>query len=158
MSDRLSALRWALILTLAAAPVLGHATPAAAQGADGQGRKSPALALALSVVVPGAGQVYNGHYLKGAVMFGGTVLTAGAILMTASDVLGLDDDTSGTDVHILGGVGVGLILWSWIDAPLSAKAINRRLDSGRLTLETGPRLEIAPPGAVIGLSLLRIGF
>jgi hypothetical protein len=108
------------------------------------------------VVLPGAGQVYNGHYLKAAVMFGGAALTAGPIILTASDVLGLDDDTSGTAVHILGAAGVGLILWSWIDAPLSAKAINRRLDAGRLAVEIGPRIDRWGQG--VGLSLLRIGF
>jgi hypothetical protein len=110
------------------------------------------------VLVPGAGQVYNGDYLKAGIMFGGAVITAGPLILTASDVLGLDDDTSGTGTHVLGALGVGLILWSWIDAPLSAKAINRRLDSGRVALEVGPGVEIAPWGLGTDLSLLRIGF
>jgi hypothetical protein len=157
MNGRPTASRWARVLTLSAALTLAGATTAVAQGTDDQeGRESPPLALALSVVLPGAGQVYNGHYLKAAVMCGGAALTAGPIILTASDVLGLDDDTSGTAVHILGAAGVGLILWSWIDAPLSAKAINRRLDAGRLAVEIGPRIDRWGQG--FGLSLLRIGF
>jgi hypothetical protein len=157
MDCRPSVFRWITVFALSAVLTLGGATAAAAQGAEQQGRKSPPLALALSVLVPGAGQVYNGDYLKGGIMFGGAVITAGPLILTASDVLGLDDDRSGTGTHVLGAVGVGLILWSWIDAPLSAKAINRRLDSGRLTLEIGPRVEINRSGRGMDLRLLRIG-
>ena len=150
--------RWAAAAALAAGLTLGAPTPAAAQNAAAEGRKSPALALGLSVVVPGAGQVYNGHYAKGAVMFVGAVAAAGSIVLTLSDLLGLDDDESGTGVHVLGAAGMGLILWSWIDAPLSAKAINRRLDAGRLALEIGPRVENELSGWGVGLSLARIEF
>ena len=158
MAFRRSAFRWTTMFTLSAALTLGGATRASAQEAAQQGRKSPPLALALSVLVPGAGQVYNGDYLKGGVMFGGAVITVGPVILTASDVFGLDDDKSGTGTHVLGALGVGLILWSWIDAPLSAQAINRRLDSGRLALEMGPRVEIARSGMGIDLRLVRVGF
>jgi hypothetical protein len=154
MNGRRLVFRWAAVATLAAGLTLGAPTNAAAQ--DAEGRKSPGLALALSLVVPGAGQVYNGHYAKGAVMFGGAVLAAGSIVLTLSDLLELDDDKSGTGVHVLGVAGMGLILWSWIDAPLSAKAINRKLDAGRLALEIGPRVEIARSGGSVDLSLVRI--
>ena len=77
---------------------------------------------------------------------------------TMAAVLGLDDDTSGTGTHILGAVGVGLIVWSWLVAPLSARAINRRLDAGSLGLDVGPRFEIVRAGKGIDLSLFRIGF
>lgn len=158
MSDRRWAFRWTTLVAFSLVLHLGVMAPTAAQESGGPSHKSPPLALALSVLLPGAGQVYNGHYLKGAVMFGGAVVTAGPIILTASDVLGLDDDKSGTGTHILGAVGVGVILWSWIDAPLSAKAINRRLDAGRLTLEMGLRVEIASAGDALDLSLLRVGF
>ena len=158
MNRRSPALQRAAVAALSAALTLGGATTATAQEADHQGRKSPPLALALSFVLPGAGQVYNGDYLKGAVMFGGAVLAAGAVLLSASDVLGLDDDTSGTGTHILGAAGVGLILWSWIDAPLSASAINRRLEAGGTTVDLGPRVHVAQKGGGVDLSLLRIGF
>ena len=158
MSGRRSARRWAAVVAITAALALAGGPRAAAQVGASPGRKSPALALALSVVVPGAGQVYNGHYLKGALVFGGAALMAGPIILTASDVLGLDDDTSGTTVHVLGAAGMGLILWSWIDAPLSAKAINRRLDAGGAGLEIGPRFGMPREGGGVGLSLLRIRF
>ena len=50
-----------------------------------------------------------------------------------------------------------LIRWSWIDAPLSAKAVNRRLEAGPGTVEVGLGLRPAPPGRGLDLSLLRIG-
>lgn len=80
MSCRRSSVRWTMVVSLAATLALGAATRAAAQGTAGRdGRKSPPLALALSVVLPGAGQFYNGHYLKGAVMFAGAAVAAGAV-------------------------------------------------------------------------------
>ena len=88
MRGRRSVFRWTTALALSAALVLGVTTTVSGQTGDQQGHKSPPLALALSVLVPGAGQFYNGDYLKGGVMLGGAVITAGAILLTASDVLG----------------------------------------------------------------------
>ena len=100
--------------------------------------------------------MYNGHYLKGAVMFGGTVLSAGAIVLTIADLLELDDDTSDMSVHVLGAAGMGLILWSWIDAPLSARAINRRIDGRGVAIEIGPHVRTAPAGRGFDVRLVRI--
>ncbi|HSG09240.1 MAG TPA: DUF5683 domain-containing protein [Longimicrobiales bacterium] len=146
------------VALLFAALTLGGAATAAAQEADHQGRRSPPLALALSLVLPGAGQVYNGDYLKGTVMFVGTAAVISASMLSLSDAFGLDDDTSGTGTHVLGAVGVGLILWSWIDAPLSARAINRRLEAGGSTVALGPRVQVAKRGGGVDLTLLGIGF
>ena len=151
-------LRWAAAAALVSVLTLGEAMTASAQEAHPQGHKSPPLALALSVVLPGAGQVYNGDYLKGAVMFVGTAVAISASMLSLSDVFALDDDTSDTGTHILGAVGVGLILWSWIDAPLSARAINRRLEAGSVGVDLGPRLDAAQATPGMGFSLLRIEF
>jgi hypothetical protein len=115
------------------------------------------LALALSLVVPGAGQVYNGHYGKGAVMFGSAALTASSIVLTIADALELDDDRSGTGVHLLGATGIGIVVWSWIDAPLSARAINRGLETGSVTIGIAPRVRIDAAGRV-DLDLARVAF
>lgn len=123
-----------------------------------ESRKSPAAAFALSFFVPGAGQVCNGDYLKGAVMFGGALLTAGPIILTVADVLELDDDRSGTEVHAAAVVGIGIVLWSWIDAPLSAAAINRRIDAGAVAFDLGPRLRRVPSGQGASLQLVSVDF
>jgi len=120
--------------------------------------KSPALALGLSLLVPGAGQFYNGQPLKGAVMLGGAVASSWAIVLTAADVLKLDDDTSDTKVHVLGGIGIAIVVWSWIDAPLSARAINRRIRAGDVALELGPFLDISGRSQNVAVTLLRARF
>ncbi|MBI3195542.1 MAG: hypothetical protein HYZ34_13910 [Ignavibacteriae bacterium] len=57
-------------------------TPSAFQSDEtitSSGKKSPWLAGAMSLLVPGAGEVYAGNYLKGAIFFGievGTLVTA----------------------------------------------------------------------------------
>jgi hypothetical protein len=71
-------------------------------------------------------------------MFGGVALTAGPIILTIADILELDDDRSGRGVHAAAALGMGLILWSWIDAPLSAAAINRRIEAGAVAFNLGP--------------------
>lgn len=152
------AIRWVAVAALLSVLTLGDAMTASAQEAPPRGHKSPPLALALSVVLPGAGQVYNGDYLKGAVMFVGTVAVISASMLSLSDVFALDDDTSDTGTHVLGAVGVGLILWSWIDAPLTARAINRRLEAGSVGVDLGPRLDTARGTPGVGVSLLRVEF
>jgi len=143
-----------LALALAGLPVgLAAQAPGAAAS-----ERSPALALGLSVLLPGAGQIYNGQHLKGVVMFAGAVATSWAIVLTASDVLGLDDDTSDAGVHTIGAIGIGLVLWSWIDAPLSARAINRRIRAGRATLDVGALLVPPGPGHRLDVTLLRAAF
>jgi hypothetical protein len=154
-------MRWRRNLTLSLALGLANLVAfstgrLAAQESGQDSRKSPAAALALSLLVPGAGQVYNGQYLKGAGMFGGVALTSWAIVLTVSDVLELDDDASGTEVHVLGAIGMGAMLWSWIDAPLSARAINRRIELGGAALEVGP-LGFGTSGPP-GVTLLRVNF
>jgi hypothetical protein len=124
----------------------------------GPGEKSPALALGLSLLVPGAGQFYNGQVLKGAVMLGGAVATSWAIVLTAADVLELDDDTSDTTVHVVGGIGMAIIVWSWIDAPLSARAINRRIRAGDVTLELGPSPQFGGAHGGLSVGVLRAEF
>jgi len=105
-------------------------------------RKSPGLAFLLSFwIFPGAGQGYNGQWGKGVAMFAGALVSVGMF------AAGIDDCVSGDTcgVGAAGFIGfVGFWLWSWIDAPISASAINRRIDAGGMALGVGPRLYDAP--------------
>lgn len=107
-------------------------------------KKSPGLAFLLSFLIVGAGQGYNGQWGKGVGMFAGELVSAGVF------AAGIGDCAEGVDdcgVTIAGFVGmVGFALWSWIDAPISASKINRRIDAGGMALEVGPRLYDAPSG------------
>lgn len=101
------------------------------------GRKSPGLAFLLSFLITGAGQGYNGQWGKGALMFGGVVASAAVAAGGATDCA--DYDECGR--FSLGIAGILVFgLWSWIDAPVTASAINRRLDAG-MALELGPKLD-----------------
>ena len=82
------------------------------------GKKSPALSFVLSfVVLPGAGQVYNGEPGKGVAQFL-LVLTGYGVAIAGAN--------NGNDGMAGGGLllGLGCSLWSWIDAPISASRIN----------------------------------
>ncbi len=81
-------------------------------------KKNPTLAFVLSfVVLPGAGQIYNGEPGKGVAQFI-VAATGAAVAIRGSD---LRDHNMA-----LGGLALflGGSLWSWIDAPASAQKIN----------------------------------
>ena len=105
------------------------------------GRKDPYLAFFLSVVVTGTGQGYNGQWGKAAVMAGGfwtSFLIARGGADNCFDVI--DDAECGQFAGGLLGM-FGIWMWSWIDAPISANAINTRLALG-IALEVGPRPQL----------------
>ncbi len=143
------------------AMVIGSAHAAEAQTANEQtveSRKSPWLAFGLSaIVVPGAGQAYNGQWGKGGLMLGGVVVSIG--VMSAGD--DCDTSFSGDDCGLVAAGllgGMGFWLWSAIDAPISANAINRRIDAGQVALEIGPQLSMPNADSRLGLSLVRVRF
>ena len=53
---------------------------------------------------------------------------------------------------------VGFWLWSVIDAPRTANAINRGIDAGQVALEIGPQLIAPNRDSPVGLSLVRLRF
>jgi hypothetical protein len=129
------------------------------------GRKSPGVAFLLSFLITGAGQGYNGQWGKAAIMFGGQVASLAIAVGAAEDCADFDD--CGTFGAGIAGILV-FGLWSWIDAPISASAINRRIDAG-MALELGPRLDgrLASAAAIrgplpqptrYGISLARVSF
>lgn len=105
-----------------------------------EGRREPAVALVLSVMAPGAGQIYNGQWAKFSVIFGGQLLTA-ALMSGVGDCtlgrVGLTGFSCGrTTAAVV--IGLGTWLYSMIDAPIAAGKINRRL-ARRVSVSLGPR-------------------
>ena len=167
-----------LLLVLLTTVLLGSAHTAEAQTASEQtveARKSPWVAFALSFfVIPGAGQAYNGQWGKGGLMLGGYVGSFGVVVAGADDCIFGSGTGCGLAYAGLAGM-VGFALWSMIDAPRTANAINRRIDAGQVAFEIGPQLIVPqsrsamgglrPSGlqllhrdSRIGLSLVRVRF
>jgi len=87
--------------------------------------KSPWLAFFLSAIFPGAGQLYNGDYIKA---IGQPLLVAGGVLLASTACF---DCSSIDQPHVGVGLGIafGAYLWSIIDAPISANLHNNRIQS-----------------------------
>ncbi len=142
-----------LLLVLLTTVLLGSAHTAEAQTASEQtveARKSSWVAFALSFfVIPGAGQAYNGQWGKGGLMLGGVAVSIGVVFADDCDVFYTANNCG--FLTAAGFVGVaGFVLWSWIDAPLAANAINRRIDAGQVALEIGPQLILPQSRSVMG--------
>lgn len=107
-----------------------------------EGFRSPGIAFVCSFLVPGAGQHYNGQYLKGAVM----EAVFGLGLFLAIDSKELSGKTTGV---ILMGTSS---LCSMIDAPLSAYSLNeekaRQVPRASLPLL---RMQLSDKTAKVGL-------
>lgn len=92
--------------------------------------RNPWIAFAMSAVITGGGQFYNKQYFKGVAQFSISAVGLGLLLAdTGDDIepLGTDDpDDRGTRDAIGAVMFLGGALWSMIDAPLSANAINRK--------------------------------
>jgi hypothetical protein len=130
-------------------------------------RKSPGTAFLLSFLIVGAGQGYNGQWGKALLMAGGAVTSFAVASAGAEDCADFDDCGRFT-AGIVGALGFAL--WSWIDAPITASAINTRIDMG-LALELGPqprfgfasdrlvrRISPRRSSPQVGVSLARLSF
>jgi hypothetical protein len=99
------------------------------QAPRGGGRKNMALAIGFSMLVPGAGQVYNGETVKGIVFLG---LFAGGVAAVDAARFSTESNRS---ISAYGWVSLvylaSVYAWNIFDAPLSAKRINREIDSER---------------------------
>lgn len=95
--------------------------------------KHPLWALVLSVLVPGAGQAYNGEVAKGGIILGVFVLLLTAIAMSHTEVKNLFDNFKamlvptenlpppvGIFAALIVGLLVCLYIYAVIDAPISA--------------------------------------
>ena len=147
---RLLDLRSLLLLLLTVTLIGATATPAEAQS-----RKSPYVAGGLSFVIPGTGQFYNGQWGKGGLMLGGAVVSTA---MAFSGIVCADHNNDCPQLYAGVAGYIGIWVWSMIDGARTANAINRRIDSGQVALEIGPRLTAPSGDATVGLSLVRLRF
>lgn len=95
-------------------------------------KKEPAVAFLLSLIVPGAGQFYNGENGKGALLLG--TAAVGLTLFFAFEPLYDEkynpetfewEDTGSPEIAYPGlGLAIAAGLWSMIDAPMNASRIN----------------------------------
>lgn len=118
---------WVFVLGLALA------TPAAAQTTPPQvvfvEQKSPVAAGIFSMLIPGAGQAYNGQWGKGVVFLTGIVgsfALAGDMWRNQEaecDAAG-DPFCENHAGEWLAIVGAGLYVWNVIDAPVTASRMN----------------------------------
>lgn len=112
-----------------------------ANNSNSDGKLYPGLSCLFSFIVPGAGQMYNGEYTKGAIMMVadvglliGTFYYANHLVISDTEYDTYDGYfyNAGTlhDNHniyyCLIALDVADELWSVIDAPLSAKRINQK--------------------------------
>ena len=89
-------------------------------------KKEPGIALCLSLLIPGAGQVYNGQPAKGILFLGGYLAGWGMLVKGFADSWnsgGSKGDEMALIGLVLGGVAY---VGSVIDAPVSAGNLNRR--------------------------------
>ena len=94
-------------------------------------KKNPMVALGLSFPIVGSGQFYNGQYIKGVAQMGAAVVGLGLVLSAGGDNTDSPDgnlDVDNDDWRSIPGyvLLVGGTIWSLIDAPMSAKRINRQ--------------------------------
>jgi hypothetical protein len=123
-------------------------------GVSGTGykRKEPYLSLLLSCVYPGIGQFYNGQVAKGIIMT--SLATAGSVVMGIglaemqlsqnSYDYDYDYDEGGAKLAMGLLVYSGILIWSIIDAPVSAGKINRRNAALTWNVGDGAQLKLRP--------------
>ena len=113
--------------------------------------KSPTTAFLLSLIFPGAGQFYNGDVSKGLTQ---ALLIAGGLVLVISETSN-KPSRSGLENRNLTFRVVGItmvaggVLWSLIDAPISASNKNKMLDQNQY----GHLLEIHGGKHVVGIDL-----
>jgi len=107
-------------------------------------RKSPALAGALSLVFPGAGQFYNGDVGKGLAQ--DALVGVGLALILAES----HKDSFGEQNETFKSIGIAMVggawIWSIIDAPISANKKNKKLQ-----IQSGHLLEFESGKSLIGV-------
>lgn len=121
------------------------------------GEKNPWIAFLLSTAVVGSGQFYNEQFGKGSAMFVGAATGIGMYFHATRDnkfnfVSGKEIDLDDND-HLRGvgaGLAFGFILWSMVDAPVSAIKINER---NKQAMTMGPMIARDRIGVVFSLNL-----
>lgn len=106
-----------------------------------EGKRNVTIALLLSVVCPGAGQIFNGQYVKGGILLAAFLLSIFGwkdMLLMLLVLSGLDPGGRSTRGHavgpsvqangalvLLGVVGVGVYIYSLLDASAQAGKIKK---------------------------------
>lgn len=118
--------------------------------------KNPWIAFLLSTAIVGSGQFYNQQYSKGSAMFVGAATGVGMYFFSRADNYTHEisfKHIDRKDNDSMGNVGVGLtlgfIVWSMIDAPISAIKINER---NQQAVTMGPMIDRDRIGVVISLN------
>jgi len=124
-----------LVLPFAEVERVAKEPPFASTQAPIGERKEPAVALLLSLVLPGAGQFYNGEYGKGAAML--LCATTGLVVFFVTypedkvwcDYAGCYIEEEGSREVAMGGLALlaATSIFSILDAPFSAVRINKEL-------------------------------
>ena len=122
--------------------------------------KRPMTATALSVVIPGGGQIYSGEVAKGGLILVGTgaALATGVVAAKREPYFGCPDPCWEFDTTpILVGAGIAGAIWLYgvLAAPGSARRANER--NGLAAIELAPTL-IAAEGRQRAGVLLRASF
>jgi hypothetical protein len=123
-----------LLLSVVNVPCAGQVQPDTVCSTDTQTALNPRLAVGCSIFLPGAGQLYNGEGLKGAMHLG---LFAGSIAMVVS--AGITETHESITPYAwfsVAMVGVTYV-WAAIDAYTSAVHINE-MNGIPLSLSVGP--------------------
>jgi len=121
--------------------------------------KNPGTALLWSILIPGAGQFYNGQYGKGLLMLGIDAVAFAAIstygYSTYTSYYGYYSSTEPTDVFYIGMAAIlANSLWSILDASKSAKEINRKNGLAlNFKLSKDTNLSLSPDFKVDGLGI-----
>jgi|WetSurMetagenome_2_1015567.scaffolds.fasta_scaffold478626_1 TM2 domain-containing membrane protein YozV len=127
---------------------------------EGISYKSPWLALVLSYLCPGAGQLYNGEYLK-AILFPAFFCVGAGLIIMSSPGADFESQKPGPTLYpgiILAG---GSYLWSLIDAPISASRINEenKLSGLRIFSSEGEKYVLKiNSDLIIGDPILQLSF
>lgn len=140
------------VLTLLLASSLGLSATAQPT----RSAKSPAVATALSVVIPGGGQIYAGEPAKGGLILvgSGVALATGIVVAKRDPYFGCPDPCWEFDTTpILIGAGVAGAIWLYgvLDAPGAARRANQR--NGLAAVELTPTLIAAEGRQRAGVSL-----
>ena len=116
-------------------------------------KKNPWLAFGLSALITGSGQFYNGQVRKGVAQLGGAILGFGFMVSAVEDdyenmfgdLVDPDDDDGKAAFGFL--LWFGSALWSMIDAPISANAINQQSQQSSY----GHLIELGGSRAILGV-------
>ena len=119
----------------------------------GSKKKEPWLACGLSLLIPGAGQFYNKQDRKGVSQLGAAIAGSGLVFMAVRDNYQRFPDRKWVDpddddrMALFGGLlWLGGLLWSVIDAPISANRINQQAQQS----DYGHLLEFNVDGTTVG--------